>query len=137
MSDFDPIQARSGQALKTELPGGYELYYTVTTTDASKPVRAGRNAGFNKAVTYWIQEAAAPTGYVLPEDAWFGPLTVTASDTAVAPATIAIGNTQQSVPNLPMTGASGQLLMTIAGIALILVAGGGALAVRNRSKSAE
>lgn len=92
-----------------------------------------------KVGTYWLVETKAPVGYVLPEDqdAWSNTFDVVVVADPADAVTVDITNTQQSVPNLPMTGANGQLLMTIAGIALILVAGGGALAMRNRSKSAE
>jgi LPXTG-motif cell wall-anchored protein len=44
-----------------------------------------------------------------------------------------IANTQQDHPNLPLTGANGELLMTIGGAALLLLGGGAYLVTRRRS----
>lgn len=46
-----------------------------------------------------------------------------------------IENTQQNVPSLPLTGANGQLVMTIAGAALVTIAIGAILVTRRRART--
>lgn len=76
-----------------------------------------------KAGDYWLKETVAPSGYVLPTALF--PVTVVAGETAeLSTITSDITNQQQSVPELPLTGANGQLLMIVGGIALLLVAAG-------------
>lgn len=112
------------------LPTGTAVLTGITSDDDGEFLIAGLKAG-----DYVLVETAAPAGYVLPVGtAAQTQFTIAAGTTVVE---IDVENTQQSVPALPLTGANGQLLMTLAGIALLLVAIGGALAVRNRSKHAE
>lgn len=76
-----------------------------------------------KAGTYWLKETVAPSGYVLPTELF--EVTVVAGETAeLSTVDRAITNQQQDVPQLPLTGANGQLLMVIGGLALLLVAAG-------------
>lgn len=83
---------------------------------------------------YVIREIAAPAGYVLPSDA----------DTAI---TVQVGatttedhpeilNTQQEVPELPLTGAAGKVLLALGGIAAGLLMFGLMLINRRRSHTA-
>lgn len=70
---------------------------------------------------YVVKEIAAPAGYVLPAAPFTG-IKVEAGQTVVADAlNVDILNTQQGVPELPFTGANGQLLL--------MIAGGGAAAI--------
>ena len=48
---------------------------------------------------------------------------------------VRITNSKQRVPGLPLTGAAGQVLMVVCGSALLLIAGGTALAARSRRRS--
>lgn len=64
---------------------------------------------------YVVREIAAPAGYVLPTDA-DTPIAVQIGQTTTAD-NIEIENTQQSVPELPLTGAAGKVLLTLGGIA--------------------
>lgn len=85
----------------------------------------------------YLEETVAPQGYVLPADPWTGPLTLTAGATAEASVTAkAIDNYKAEGPELPLTGANGELLMTIGGAALVLLAGGTALVARKRKHQA-
>lgn len=81
---------------------------------------------------YWVKETKAPAGYVL--DGTVNKVTVQAGTTAAA-----VGydfpNTQQGHPNLPLTGADGKMLAMIAGIGLMLIAGGAAIVMANRRKN--
>ncbi|SMX82386.1 SpaH/EbpB family LPXTG-anchored major pilin [Brevibacterium antiquum] len=81
---------------------------------------------------YWIKETKAPAGYVLDDSV--NPVTVEAGSTSDA-AVFDFENTQQGHPDLPLTGADGKMLAMIAGIGLMLIAGGAAIVVANRRKN--
>ena len=86
---------------------------------------------------YILQETAAPAGYVLPAgNAALTAVNVQSGSTVTSP-TFTITNNQQLVPGLPLTGADGQIILTTAGIALLLVAAGGVLLVIRRRAHAE
>lgn len=79
---------------------------------------------------YVIEEVNAPVGYALP--------TVTKTGVRVTPGVTAekdvqIENSKVTVPELPLTGASGQVLMLIGGTSLIMFALGVGLINRRRS----
>jgi fimbrial isopeptide formation D2 family protein/LPXTG-motif cell wall-anchored protein len=87
-------------------------------------------ASFSK--DYCVYETKAPAGFIKGD-----PRTVAIKPgtTATSPANaIDVTNTQQNHPNLPLTGAAGTIVMTLAGIALV-AAGGAAYAV-SRKRSA-
>jgi fimbrial isopeptide formation D2 family protein/LPXTG-motif cell wall-anchored protein len=87
---------------------------------------------------YVIKETAAPAGYVLPEgDAAFTAVTVKAGTTNVADWDVKVKNSQAGVPELPMTGAQGQIIMAVTGGALLALAVGLVLARRRQATSAE
>lgn len=78
---------------------------------------------------YVLFETAAPAGYTFnPDTAYEADLTTAANNTV----TLTIKNTKTNVPTLPLTGADGQLLMTIGGVALVLLAGGVFLVARKK-----
>lgn len=81
---------------------------------------------------YVVKETKAPAGFVTPEgsDA-FTAISVKKGLTNGFDVTIT--NTQQEVPELPLTGANGQMVMVIGGSALLLIAGGVVLLNRRRS----
>jgi fimbrial isopeptide formation D2 family protein/LPXTG-motif cell wall-anchored protein len=81
---------------------------------------------------YTLVETKAPAGYVL--DSTPINVTVNAGDTAHA-AIAKVANTQSGHPELPLTGANGKLLATIAGIALLLIAAGAGIVAANRRKT--
>jgi len=81
---------------------------------------------------YWLVETKAPAGYVLDDQV--RQVTVTAG-TAASAVVLDIANTQQDHPELPLTGANGELLMTIGGAILLLLGGGAYLISRKRSGS--
>lgn len=92
----------------------------------------GNNATLSK--TYWLKETKAPAGYVLPTgDAAWTEVTVNAgAASSVVP--VVINNTQQGAPRLPLTGSTGTTAFMIGGIALLLTAGGVALATGRRKQ---
>ena len=61
-------------------------------------------------------------------------MTVTAGEVANA-FQYKFPNTQQGHPELPLTGADGKLLAMIAGIGLMLIAGGAGIVAANRRKN--
>lgn len=81
---------------------------------------------------YWVKETKAPTGYILDES--IKEVTVEAGETAAA-VKYEFANTQQGHPDLPLTGADGKLLAMIAGIGLMLIAGGAGIVAANRRKN--
>ncbi|WP_018143204.1 SpaH/EbpB family LPXTG-anchored major pilin [Alloscardovia criceti] len=82
---------------------------------------------------YVLVETAAPAGYTTPTGtAAYTALTVKAGQTAESTVDAEVKNTKSTVPNLPLTGANGRLLLTIAGGALVAFAFGYVLYARNK-----
>lgn len=80
---------------------------------------------------YVVKEVGAPAGYVTPAS----PDDLTAVKVQVGKTDgfdVEIENTPRDWPALPLTGAQGQLLMMIGGVALVLVGGGLYLVRRKR-----
>lgn len=79
---------------------------------------------------YCLVETEAPRGFVLDPT----PRTITLSSASTNnTTTYEFPNTEVRVPELPMTGAQGSALFTMAGLALVALAGGGYLVRRSRS----
>ena len=85
---------------------------------------------------YYLVETKAPAGFVLPATLAQRTTEFVVHPTAVAHvnATKAIDNTQQTVPQLPLTGAAAQTVLLGSGVALVALAG--ALFVLRRRKTA-
>jgi len=83
---------------------------------------------------YVVEEVEAPAGYVLPQKTTTG-ISVSKGTLAAATYSAEIANNKQPVPQLPLTGANGQLLMTIGGISLGLIAIGSTMVIRSRKRS--
>ncbi|WP_433676526.1 SpaH/EbpB family LPXTG-anchored major pilin [Microbacterium gorillae] len=82
---------------------------------------------------YVIQEIKAPAGFVLPTgDAALTEIVVKPGEVGTINPIVTITNKQQAVPGLPLTGSDGQLILTIGGIALIVVAAGVIVFARRR-----
>ncbi|WP_194948669.1 SpaH/EbpB family LPXTG-anchored major pilin [Actinomyces trachealis] len=82
---------------------------------------------------YVLVETKAPAGYVLPTGAAAETKVKVATGKVPASTTLAdITNTKSNVPQLPLTGASGQVLMMAGGAALVLLAGGTVMVARRR-----
>lgn len=85
---------------------------------------------------YVLKEVAAPAGYVLPQgNAALTAVKVTPGATAASSFDAVIDNAKQDVPELPLTGANGQLLLSIIGAALLLAATGSVFVLRHRRNS--
>ncbi|MYM20744.1 SpaH/EbpB family LPXTG-anchored major pilin [Brevibacterium sp. 5221] len=105
---------------------------TVTTGDdgrANISLWVGHNDVAQK--DYWLKETKAPAGYVLDEQV--RKVTVKANGTT-SPVVIKVENVQQNHPKLPLTGANGQLMLTICGIGLVLIAVGAGVVTSSRRR---
>ena len=78
---------------------------------------------------YCVLETKAPAGYVIDETP--KPVTVTFDGTVVV-TTETVVNVPTEGPELPTTGASGTLLMTVGGLGLIALAGGVYMVTRRK-----
>ncbi|GAA2527937.1 SpaH/EbpB family LPXTG-anchored major pilin [Rarobacter incanus] len=80
---------------------------------------------------YVLKEVTAPAGYVLPAGgSEYTPVAVTTGTSAGID--IEITNTRKTSPNLPLTGAAGQVLMTAIGAGLFAIAIGFVFVRRSR-----
>ena len=79
----------------------------------------------------WLKEVTAPSGHVLPADPWYGQYTIKA-DTTVS-TEVSIDNHKPKGPELPLTGASGTMLMTVGGLSLVAIAGGLYMVTRRKA----
>ncbi|MGQ3385086.1 SpaH/EbpB family LPXTG-anchored major pilin [Glutamicibacter sp. TV12E] len=108
---------------------------TATTNDSGEiiwQVHVGIDDDLTE--TYWVRETVAPAGFVLPANPWSEVPAVDAGATAE----LTISNHKADGPDLPLTGAQGTLLFTLAGIGLMAVAGGAVLVQRRaRQRRAE
>lgn len=89
---------------------------------------------------YWIKELKAPEGYVLDKTVKSFTINPVADEGEGAPAVVVeanvdVPNTKQDVPNLPLTGASGQLLMMVGGLAIVLLGAGVGLVAYKRNRA--
>lgn len=84
---------------------------------------------------YIVKETKAPAGYVLPAEAARTYAVVVNAGTSQT-VDIDIPNTKVTVPNLPLTGASGRLLLMAGGLALVLGSMGVAMVIRRRKENA-
>lgn len=94
------------------------------TTDANGQANITLKAG-----TYWVKEITAPAGYKLKGD----PQEVTVN-TSEGGVWVKLANDKIDGPSLPVTGASGQLLMTVGGLAILLMASGALFVGVKRSR---
>lgn len=103
----------NGQTQFTSAGTGIISVPGLFVSDSENPVKDAQQR------CYVLVEVAAPAGYVLPENA-DTPVAVKIGATTTAD-NVEIINTQQEVPELPLTGAAGQLmLITLGGAAIVL-----------------
>ncbi|MGR4011111.1 SpaH/EbpB family LPXTG-anchored major pilin [Leucobacter sp. 1207-22] len=85
---------------------------------------------------YVLEEIKAPNGFVLPTgDDAKTQVIVRAGAVTTVPVENQIPNRQQEVPSLPLTGAAGQVLMVVGGLALVSIAAGSVMIARRRQNS--
>lgn len=85
--------------------------------------------------TYYLKETKAPAGYVLPTgDAAIKEITIKSGEVNETDSTnyLSVANTPQTGPRLPLTGSEGQKVLAMGGIAVLLLAGGSAVASSRR-----
>lgn len=80
---------------------------------------------------YIFKEVQAPLGYILPKDAT-AQVAVKVKPGLMDEVTVKFPNTPVSVPELPITGASGTVIATVVGTSLLLLAVGAVLVRRRR-----
>ncbi|ARD42167.1 SpaH/EbpB family LPXTG-anchored major pilin [Actinomyces gaoshouyii] len=122
----DPLSVSGQTTLTTDDRGVISidaLFVSDSVTDANRDNQPGATQR-----CYVLVETKAPAGYVLPAQAET-PVTVKVGNTTED--NITIENTKQTVPNLPLTGSLGKILLSAAGVALLLIAAG-AVAVSHR-----
>ncbi|WP_026459788.1 SpaH/EbpB family LPXTG-anchored major pilin [Schaalia suimastitidis] len=124
----------------------FEIYTDATCTTgkvdiAQAQLTTADNGAFPapvllKAGTYYLKETRAPLGYVIPDqNCALVQVNAVQATTPVA-AVLQVTNSKTSVPSLPLTGANGQLLLTIAGGATVLLGAGIVFVlVRKRSRA--
>ncbi|WP_217136527.1 SpaH/EbpB family LPXTG-anchored major pilin [Leucobacter chinensis] len=84
---------------------------------------------------YVLVETKAPAGFVLP-DADGARTEVVVKPGAVTEFSAKVKNVQQEVPELPMTGGAGQVLLVVGGLALVVVAAGSVMITRRKNTAA-
>ncbi len=104
---FEIYESRDGQPVGT------------LTTDANGKASISLWVGSNDVTSkdYHLKEIEAPAGYTPPQDPWTT-VTVKAGGSS-DPVLVQISNKQKDRGELPFTGANGQLMLTILGIALL------------------
>lgn len=124
----DPI-AVSGETTFTSSGTGVIEVAGLFVSDSENPVINAQQR------CYVLKEVAAPAGFVLPSQP-FTAVTVHIGQTTIAD-NASIENTQQLVPGLPLTGASGQLILISAGVGALAIAIGLLLLKHRRATAAK
>ncbi|MFT3798147.1 SpaH/EbpB family LPXTG-anchored major pilin [Microbacterium sp.] len=95
---------------------------TIPGLFVSDSVNAAQNSTFR---CYVVVETQAPAGFVTPDSSNNAHgIAVTAGANAADSYNATVVNVQADVPDLPLTGANGQIAMVIGGVGLLAVAGG-------------
>ena len=80
---------------------------------------------------FYLKETKAPAGYVINTEV----KEVTVNKGKATEVALTIDNTKHDGPNLPLTGAAGQLMLTLGGLALLGAAGGLTVAQVRRNRA--
>lgn len=116
----------------------FSVYLTEADAKAGKNAKAvivtnenGVASVILKKRTYYVKETKAPAGYVLSTKVH--EVTIDPDVPTSFKVKLELDNVKSDVPDLPLTGASGQLLMMVGGGAVILLAAGtGLVAIKRR-----
>ncbi len=123
-ADFQVFRTKADAEAKAN-PVSVADTTTFTTNAKGEVLVEGLKAG-----TYWIVETKVPVGYTGTE----APIKVEVEAGSLEDARIAyVQNWQKPAFELPLTGAAGTVLFTMAGIGLIAVAVGAAMRQRSRA----
>lgn len=129
-TNADPIEV-AGQTTFTSTAGLVLVPGLFVSDSSNAPVD-------NPTRCYVLKETAAPAGFVTPTGATaLLAVQVATGQTAVTGGELAsydgsVGNVKSDVPDLPLTGADGQLVLMVLGGGLVLVAFGAAIVARRR-----
>ncbi|MDO5721854.1 MAG: SpaH/EbpB family LPXTG-anchored major pilin [Actinomycetaceae bacterium] len=86
---------------------------------------------------YVLEETAVPAGYVLPTGGKeLSALKINVGQTSELDYDLQIENKKQDIPDLPLTGANGQMLLLVGGGALVLLGAGTYMVRRSRKQEA-
>lgn len=107
-------------ASEADAKAGKNAIVTGTSGDNGEIVFTGLVLGDADSKNFWLKETNAPAGYVLVKDAKEITVTKGVSNSVE----LSIDNTKQTGPNLPLTGGTGQMLLTLGGVAVLAAAGG-------------
>lgn len=111
---------------------------TVTTDENGKAtviLKAKDSAEAQTYRTYYVKEIAAPAGYITSNEVHEITFTPGEGQTVKVTVDLKVDNTKQNVPSLPLTGASGQLLMIVGGLAIVLMGAGVGLVAYKRNRA--
>lgn len=124
----------SGSALavdgKTTFTTDADGKLTIAGLFVSDSVQDPKNGDFR---CYVLKETKAPAGYVLPDNA----NTAVKVQIGTGTTTVEIANAQQSVPQLPVTGAAGKVLLVAGAMGGTLLLVGLVLVNKRRTKDAQ
>ena len=115
---------------KADAEAGNNAVTTLVSDGNGKAVSVGLDLDYKDSKTFYIKETKAPAGYVLNNEV----KEITVKKGQSAELDITIDNTKQTGPNLPLTGSTGQILMTLAGIAVLAGAVGLTFVYMRRSR---
>lgn len=118
-------------AVFTDAAGENEVARGVTDDEGLANFSLWTGSNTEEPRSYWIRETRAPAGFVLDER--LRQVSI-APSSAAEPVVREISNVQQNGPELPLTGAAGQLWLTVGGAALLVSAVGAAIVISRRRK---
>lgn len=118
-------------ATQAEAEAGTNPIASATSDDEGKVRFPGLVLGDANSKQFFVKEKKAPAGYVISTEV--KPVTVNKGETTEVGLTV--DNTKHDGPNLPLTGAAGQLMLTLGGLALLGAAGGLTVAQVRRNRA--
>ncbi|MDE1576871.1 SpaH/EbpB family LPXTG-anchored major pilin [Actinotignum sanguinis] len=118
-------------ATEADATAGNNPITSAISGDDGKVRFIGLVLGDAESKQFFVKEKKAPAGYVISTEV--KPVTVNKGETTEVGLTV--DNTKHDGPNLPLTGAAGQLMLTLGGLALLGAAGGLTVAQVRRNRA--